>query len=327
MSQPQACQSDIHSLPALCLENEVALVSILPDPGAKIHDITVKGSGQQILWQNPRIFPQRYPIESNFDNYWCGGWDEGFPTCDPCEYKGELYPNLGELRSLAWRVDDLHVAGDTASAALFAYGPISPVRAYKRVSLRGATVTVDYELSNIGVLPIEFIWGSHPALAVNDKTIFHIPAQNGIVQLSSAPGLGVPGQKYSWPILEAGAGVTDMSRVQPMSAAVYCGQYATDLRTGAYGIEFAGEDLGLIFRFDRAHCPLLWMWLVYGGWRGYHHAIIEPWTSCPVHLADAVRQNTHKTLQAGETFATRVSLSICSGLERWREQMRAMDLL
>ena len=322
MAAVRADSTEIYSLSAIRLENERLSVSILPEPGAKIYDLLWKPSGRQILWQNPRIRPQPFPIDSNFDNYWCGGWDEGFPTCDPCEYKGESYPNLGELRSLRWTVEKLQHNDEPPSVELSALGPITPVRSLKRVTLGGSSVSVFYELTNIGPLPFEFIWGSHPALAVTAETVLHIPAETGIVQISSAPSVGSPGQKYDWPLLETPEGRVDMSRAQPASAGVCCGHYATNLSAGAYGVEFKSEDLGVIVRFPIEHCPYLWMWLVYGGWRGYHHAIIEPWTSYPVHLAEAVRNNTHLHLGPGQTFTAEVSLTVHSDLELWREEMR-----
>ncbi len=306
----RAVETEIASLPAVLLESELVSLSILPEPGAKIYDLVWKPSGRQVLWQNPRIAPQRYPIDSNFDNYWCGGWDEGFPTCDACEHNGESYPNLGELRSIAWTLEKMETRGEEAAAELSAFGPITPVRAVKRVSVCGASVSVRYQLTNIGPLPLDFIWGSHPALAVTDQTVIHIPAETGIVQLSSSPSLGSPGQQYRWPLLKTPSGTTDMSRVQSRSAGIFAGHFATGLRAGGYSVEFRGEDLGLAFRFDREQCPYLWLWIVYGGWRGYHHVIVEPWTSCPVNLAEAVRQNTAVRLQPGRTFAAEVSLTL-----------------
>ena len=58
------------------LENRWLKVRVLPEVGAKIYDLIWKPTGRNILYHNPRIAPQVYPIESEFDNYWCGGWDE-----------------------------------------------------------------------------------------------------------------------------------------------------------------------------------------------------------------------------------------------------------
>ena len=44
--------------------------------------------------------------------------------------------------------------------------------------------------------------------------------------------------------------------------------------------------------FDRSVFPVIWLWLVYGGWRGYYQAIMEPWTGYPSALAEAVAGRT-----------------------------------
>src|ERR1700676_2286479 len=42
------------------------------------------------------------------------------------------------------------------------------------------------------------------------------------------------------------------------------------------------------------------------GWRGYHVAVIEPWTSFPVTLLEAESAGTHRHLDPGESFRTLV---------------------
>lgn len=315
----------VNSLRSVQLESESMSASILPEVGAKIYDLIWKASGRNILWHNPRIEPQRFPIDANFDNYWCGGWDEGFPTCDACEHQGESYPNLGELRSIAWKVESVTENANEAVAEFSAFGPISPVRAIKTVALSGATVKVRYQVTNLGPLPLDFIWGSHPALAVTAETVLHIPAETGVVGLSSHPSVGSVGETYDWPFLKTASGVTDMSRVQGIEAGISCGHYATRLRAGWYAVEFRDLDFGVIFRFPLDLCAQLWMWLVYGGWRGYHHVIVEPWTSYPVNLAEAVRHNTHRRLEREETFVAEVSATMHEGLSDWPETLRRIE--
>jgi len=64
----------IHDVQAVVLENDWLRASVLPEVGAKIYDLIWKPAGRNLLWHNPRILPQTYPIDGNFDNYWCGGW-------------------------------------------------------------------------------------------------------------------------------------------------------------------------------------------------------------------------------------------------------------
>jgi len=303
---------NIHGLAVVQLENEWLDISILPDVGAKLYDLRWKPTQRDLLWHNPRIRPQTFAIEANFDNYWCGGWDDGFPTCDACEYRGESYPNLGELRSVRWDVLATDRCGDDVIARLGAFGPISPVHAEKTVTLSGNSpvIKIQYGIENLAPAPLDFIWGTHPALAANDQTVLKIPGRSGIVGLSSDLSLGTPGQRYAWPNIVTPRGDTDMSRTRSIDANVFCGHYVTDLQAGWYAVEDTETSEGFLLTFPIETCPYLWLWLVYGGWRGYHHIIVEPWTSYPVHLADAVRSGTCLTLEPGAKFSVEVRATV-----------------
>ncbi len=317
----------VHGLRAVELENDWLRLTILPDVGAKIYDLVWKPAARNVLWHNPRVPPQSFPIEANFDNYWCGGWDDAFPTCDACEFQGEQYPNLGELRSLRWTVASAAVTGDRAVARLTAFGPISPVRVEKTVILPGGSprVQMQYEITNLGPLPLDFIWGTHPALEPSAHMILRIPARTGIVGQASDASLGTPGQRYAWPTLETPAGRTDMSRVQGFDAGICCGHYATDLEAGWYAVEDSETGAGFLLKFPADLCPYLWMWLVYGGWRGYHHVIVEPWTSYPVNLAEAVRRKTSRRLEPGQKFSVEVRAALYAKPAGWQEALVKLD--
>lgn len=296
---------ELSGVRTLELENRWLRVTVLPDVGAKIYDLIHKPSSRNALWHNPRIAPQPYPVEGIFDNYWCGGWDDCFPTCDGCDHGGERFPNLGELRSLRWTVD----SAGPADATLSAYGPISPVHVTKTISLdeRSPVLRVRHRITNLGPLPVDFIWGTHPALNVSPNSVLRIPARTGIVGESSTPLLGSPGQSYNWPRLETGYGSVDMSQVQSGDMGTFCGHYATDLEAGWYAVEDARTGAGFLLRFPKEICPVLWLWLTYGGYRGHYHVVIEPWTSNPVNLAAAVARGTSRRLEPGQVFDVEIA--------------------
>src|SRR5439155_15523314 len=156
----------------------------------------------------------------------------------------------------------------------------SPIRAQKEITLarRSPTLSMRYEVENLGPMSLDFMWGTHPALAPTPQMVLRIPARTGIVGQASHASLGTPGQRYSWPILETAGSRTDISRIQPIGANLFCGHYATDLEGGWYAAEDLETGEGILLEFPVDLCPHLWMWLVYGGWRGYHHVIVEPWT-------------------------------------------------
>jgi hypothetical protein len=320
-------KATVSGLAAVALENEWLQLTVLPGVGAKIYDLIWKKTGRNFLWHNPRIAPQPYAIEANFDNYWCGGWDEGFPTCDECDHQGEHYPNLGELRSLHWSVAAADIDSGDAVAELTAFGPISPVRARKTVTLAGQqpVLAMRYEIENLGWLPLDFIWGTHPALAPAASMLLRVPAKTGVVGQASHPLLGEPGRPYKWPNVATPLGATDMSRTRPAHTGIFCGHYATELEAGWYAVEDEATGDGFLLTFPVHLCPYLWMWLSYGGWRGYHHVIVEPWTSCPVNLANAVKQGTARRLAAGERFEVEVHATIYAKPENWQDALRRVE--
>jgi len=284
------------------LESRWLRATILPDVGAKIYDLVHKPTGRAVLWHNPRIEPQPYPVDGLFDNYWCGGWDDAFPTCDAFS----PYPDLGELRALRWKVDD----ATPNSATLSAYGPISPVHVTKRVSLDSdaAILRMSHSITNLGPKPLDFIWGTHPALNVSPGTILRIPARNAIVSEASCRAFGEPGERYDWPRL----GAVDMSKVPDAGTGEYCGHYAVDLEAGWYEVEDTQTGCGFRLDFPVEICKVLWLWLNYGGYRGLYHVIVEPWTSIPVHLGEAIRRGTSLRLPPGGVFDVAVAATVYS---------------
>jgi hypothetical protein len=320
MASHSVRKNGLGSLTTLDLENRWLKVRVLPEVGAKIYDLVWKPTGRNFLWHNPRIAPQTYPIEAEFDNYWCGGWDDAFPTCDECVFREQRYPSLGELRSVRWNVDSVSRRGKDAEAQLSAFGPISPVKAVKTVTVEGISpvVRVQYRISNLGPMSVDFIWGTHPALNINEHTILRVPARQGIVAQCNQPGWGERGQRYDWPILEGEAGRAEMNKVRGIEANLCFGHYAVDLEEGVYAVEDSSSGEGFLLRFPLQQCPSLWLWLNYGGWRGLHHVILEPWTSVPVNLAQAYELKTSRSLKPGEEFTAEISATVYRKPETWR---------
>jgi hypothetical protein len=60
--------------------------------------------------------------------------------------------------------------------------------------------------------------------------------------------------------------------------------------------------IGIGLAFPREIFPVLWCWMVYGGWRGHYHVALEPWTGWPHQLDKAVAAGRHRTLPPGEAL-------------------------
>jgi hypothetical protein len=208
------------------------------------------------------------------------------------------------LRSLEWKIGFIGQDDGNAVAELTSFGPITPVQAKKTVILQheSPVIQVRYELLNIGPMPFEFIWGTHPAMDPTDSAVLRIPAKTGIVDQSSDRRLGVIGQHYPWPYLDVQGAKTDMSHTLRIEENLFCRHFATDLQEGWFAVEDADATSGFFVAFPHDVCTCLQLWLVYGGWRGYRHVIVEPWTGLHVNLAEAVRNRTSRSLAPGRKF-------------------------
>src|SRR5260370_21324127 len=60
-------------LRVVTLENRFLRLTILPEAGAKIWQITYKPFDVDLLWNNPRIGPSCLPPNSRYDDVWSGG--------------------------------------------------------------------------------------------------------------------------------------------------------------------------------------------------------------------------------------------------------------
>ena len=115
--------------------------------------------------------------------------------------------------------------------------------------------------------------------------------------------MGAPGQAYEWPWLpdeSAPGGRRDIREVRDASAGVFGGHWATELREGWLALTDTSTRRGLVMTFPNAMFPAAWLWLTYGGYRGHHHVILEPWTSRPMQLEDAITAGTARTLGVGQ---------------------------
>jgi hypothetical protein len=56
----------------------------------------------------------------------------------------------------------------------------------------------------------------------------------------------------------------------------------------------------------------------YGGFRGWYHAIVEPWTAPQPALADAVAAGTALRLAPGETLESEMTAVLYGGVTRVR---------
>ena len=308
----------VHGLEAWILENAALRVVVLPDAGGKVLELVDKAADRDLLWRNPRVPPRRAPFGANFDDWWCGGWDEIFPTGDVAHLHGEPLPYMGELWSVSWAAREQVAAPGTAAMATFGLGTIAPVRFERVLELRGdqPVLRASYRLTNLDRRPLPFVWGIHPAFAVSATHRIDLPATQMLVGAASDRSLGSVGQTYTWPYLpvpDAPGDGLDVRQVRGAEALVFGGHWATELREGWLALTDASTARGLAMVFPLDVFPAVWLWQVYGGWRGHYHVALEPWTAYPMRLDDASATGRARSLGPGETLEANLAFVVYAG--------------
>ncbi|HEY3763716.1 MAG TPA: hypothetical protein VGL44_01045 [Gaiellales bacterium] len=304
-----------HGLRVVRLENARLAVDVMPELGGKIMRLVDKRGDRDVLWHSPRVPPHRAELHANFDDHWPGGWDEAFPGGAPSPNRyGDQLPYMGEL----WTTPAAHriVRDDPGGVELelVLETPITPARWTRRLVLDGddPVLRIGYTLENVGTMPFDYNWGLHPVGAISPQHRFDVPARLAEVDENGGGTLGVKGDRYEWPMF----GEMDVRRALGPDAGCFALHYLTELREGWVATTDTAARRGFGLTFDHAVFPVVWLWMVYGGWRGYYHAIAEPWTGYPSPLAEAVAAGRAHVLEPGGVLQTEVSAIVYEGVDQ-----------
>jgi galactose mutarotase-like enzyme len=298
---------------AVVLENADLRLVVVPELGGKILQVTSKREDVDWLWNNPRLTPRAAPYGADFDNYFVGGWDHPFPTLEACDVAGERLPYVGELWSVPWRWGIPLGQRGGATLEMGVAATILPATLSCVIELGdGPSFRMSYRLESVGTTPFQFTWGLHPCFAVDPDTQFEIPAGRARVVQSPNGGVGPEGAAYAWPELNVDSEAWNVSEARSRTANVY-GLHELELGEGWFAVVRSGHGLKLRIDFPLELFPVIYLWMVYGGWRGIYHAAIEPWTGGGTSLAKAIEAGAALTLEPGETLEAAIDVSICEG--------------
>jgi hypothetical protein len=302
-----------HGLKVVRLQNQHVALDVLPQRGANIFRVVDKHRDIDLLWKSPRVAPHVAAVHADFDDHWAGGWDDAFPGGRSCRNRyGDLLPYMGEV----WTAPadyQIHVGAEEVSLTTTVRTPVTPAELTRTITLRAdeQRFTLSYSLRNIGTMPFDYNWGVHPSLAIRPGMRFDIPATRGLVDEAGGDLLGRPGDEYDWPALRG----HDLRRADDIDVGAFALHYLTGLTAGWVAATDVADRRGFGLAFDHELFPVVWFCLVYGGWRGYQQALIEPWTGYPSPLDEAVAAGRARLLNPDETQSTEVVAALYDGVE------------
>ena len=188
------------------LENDHLKVSVIPELGAKIAQITDKHANYEWLWEDPtRPLRERQPGDS-YDEHDITGFDECFPNIGISSYPGDpnlILPDHGELWSQAWsfqRTND--------SIVTTVKGKVLPYTFVREITLKDQSLTFSYAIENTGQESFKGFWSAHPLFhAVEGMQILISGNPPMTKEFSFSGRMGSDGangysghlDKYKWP--------------------------------------------------------------------------------------------------------------------------------
>lgn len=317
----------------LFLENNLIKIGVLVDKGVDIFQFIHKASDTNFLWQSPLgiVDPHKstptIPNSSGvFLDTYHGGWQEIFPGGGPVNYRGADLGLHGEVCHLGWDYDII-TDNEEEIAVKFSVNCIrTPFRLEKtlRMVIDNPTLFIEEKVTNLSPDSQDFMWGHHPAFGapfLKEGLKLIIPAKTGIVHTPKfAPtGLLEPGKEFAWPTIQAEEKMVNLSTVPGPDAGFSELLYLKDLTDGWYAVLDEDKKIGIGFSWDLRVFPYLWFWCVYGKFPGYpwwdrvYCIALEPWTSIPNNLNDAIRTNRQFTIKGGDSITTKLQATAIQG--------------
>ena len=295
-------------VPGIAMEGEHLRLTLFPDAGAKILDLVHRQTGENLLWQNPRVPLRRTYPGASFDDVWCGGWDELFPTDAACTIGDNTFHDHGDLWYGPWEWSVEQDDGETATVALRRYAVALPCLMEKWITVRRDRLDVCFRhrLTNLGRHPVRFVWNLHVAHAIGPDSRILLPAE-GVQAVESQPGrFGGAPMPLSWPTHEG----ADLGAVPPPEAGLTEWLHTVGDVEGWCEVQHPSRSVGLHIAFDPDVFRTTWLWGVYGGWRGHYVLLTEPCTSAPGGLAASIADGTAAELGAGAVLETEVTATV-----------------
>jgi hypothetical protein len=316
----RATEFTLCGMRALTVENESLRVTVLLDKGADIIEFRDKRTDLDVLWASPAglrapfsALPTAYNPDGNYLDFYEGGWQELFPSIgDPAEVRGAKLGTHGEACLLPWSWRLLQEDDERVSVELSVRMLRTPFTLTKALTIvRGKrALWIDETAVNTGGVDLPLMWGHHPALGgpfLDGELYLDIPAAEGFTFPTSFHPDFPASARFDWPRVTDSLDVSKMPALPGKWAGICC---ATKLNDGWCALTNPALGKGFALAFDKTLFPNVWLWLVYEGmdhypWYGKTRCVaMEPYSSVPDNLREAVRQNTARTLRAGERLTT-----------------------
>jgi len=251
----------------IVMENDAIRTVILPDLGGKIASLVSLKTGREFLLQHPDRPYRRARYADAFGDYDISGFDECLPTISACPYPeasfaGIALPDHGEVWSLPWKhqIDGEELILEVAGVCL-------PYQLRRKTRLVGMVVELDYEITNRGKKPFNYLWSAHPLLRIEAGAEIVLPPEVSHLLVDFSMGGRFPvGTTIAWPHASTADGksvaLNTISGPQQKTADKL---YTPRLTQGYCGLRLPRTGEAILLRFDPQRVPFVGLWICQGG--------------------------------------------------------------
>lgn len=296
----------------ITLQNAHLAVTVLPERGGRIDQITDLARNKDWLW-HPAGYdasaPRELPAGAAFDTHWQGGFEEMFPNDAACVAGGRTLPDHGEAWSSVWMV----TAQSERAITLRLDCQSVPVQFEKRLTLAddAPELQIEYRFTNHGVSTLGTLLKLHPAIAIEEGDEIRVPdCDVEAVALGFSTLIGQPGLSR-WPHgRDPNGDQVPLDRALPAASQAREFIYCSNLGEGRCGVYNPRTDSTLELAFDTAEFPYVWLFQSYGGFDGHYVLMLEPCTSKPFELSEVIAADTALWLAPDFPRALSLTLSV-----------------
>ncbi|WP_035294276.1 DUF5107 domain-containing protein [Clostridium sp. KNHs214] len=260
------------------LEDDDLRVVVLPEIGGKIASLYHKKKEFELLFQNKFKSYEKAALNSAFEKFDASGFDDAFPTIDPCRVvygnKEILYPDHGEVwsSSFDYKIENNRVFLSFNSTIL-------PYKYMKTLYLEEGVLTIDYNIKNTGNLPIPCIWAMHCLINCEEEMKINFPkGTKEIINVHKSVNLGDLNSIHPYPKTTTPKGeIYNLNKVGRKNLNNTEKYYAYSiLKEGICSVYYPNKDITYKINFNKDALPYLGFWVTEGGFRGDYNCALEP---------------------------------------------------
>ena len=333
-------------LRTVTLQNDLLRISVLADKGTDIFEFLYKPLDVDFMWCSPtgvrnpaNYVPTRHHPKSAFFDFYEGGWQDCLPTGgQPCEYQGVPFGLHGETPTLPWEYQIVEDTPERVAIKFWVRTFRTPFYVEKELSLaRGkAVLHVTERVVNEGRIPMDLMWGQHPALGapfLDESCVIDLPGAKVHCTMLTDNTRFAEGV-YDWPLVPGRAGgIIDLREIVTAEADTFDTIQLSDLPEGWYAVTNTSRQVGFGMAWPFDIFPALWFWQVYGGayippWYGRNYSIaLEPFSTLQLNVVDAVADGSAHVLQPGESIEACYVAVAYAGIEGVKSIARDGDIV